>query len=299
MRRAFTLIELLVVIAIISILAAILFPVFAQAKKAAQVTASISNLKQNGNSLMLYANDYDDTQVLVATSGRQGSFWSYSGILYEPWGWLIRDYSKNTGMIMQDPTTKAETNSSCSADLANRPDLINQIRMVCTQYAYAYTVHSPSLPASPYYIAKPVQVTMIADPARTVLLVTKRARLGQLDYIQPTGGLWMANLAQPPFCNAGGRTAQPAPYDSYCFTLHRWGLNPGWATNVEPKTWEEGKETGGMSLRAAGKAIVLMSDTSVKAYPPGYISKGTNWRKGIAAASVAMNAPDEYMWDIK
>lgn len=59
-RRAFTLIELLVVIAIIAILAAILFPVFAQAKEAAKKTGCISNSKQMGMGLMLYAGDYDD-----------------------------------------------------------------------------------------------------------------------------------------------------------------------------------------------------------------------------------------------
>jgi len=60
MKKAFTLIELLVVIAIIAILAAILFPVFAQAKEAAKKTQSISNAKQMGTSLMIYTGDYDD-----------------------------------------------------------------------------------------------------------------------------------------------------------------------------------------------------------------------------------------------
>ncbi|AIE86395.1 prepilin-type N-terminal cleavage/methylation domain-containing protein [Fimbriimonas ginsengisoli] len=60
MKRAFTLIELLVVIAIIAILAAILFPVFAQAKAAAKKTQDLSNLKQIGTSTMLYVGDYDD-----------------------------------------------------------------------------------------------------------------------------------------------------------------------------------------------------------------------------------------------
>lgn len=60
MKKAFTLIELLVVIAIIAILAAILFPVFAQAKEAAKKTQSISNAKQLGTSTMIYATDYDD-----------------------------------------------------------------------------------------------------------------------------------------------------------------------------------------------------------------------------------------------
>ncbi len=57
---AFTLIELLVVIAIIAILAAILFPVFAQAKEAAKKTACLSNMKQNSIGLNLYLNDNDD-----------------------------------------------------------------------------------------------------------------------------------------------------------------------------------------------------------------------------------------------
>ena len=58
-RKAFTLIELLVVIAIIAILAAILFPVFAQARNAAKKTASISNLKQLGLSTEMYKGDAD------------------------------------------------------------------------------------------------------------------------------------------------------------------------------------------------------------------------------------------------
>jgi prepilin-type N-terminal cleavage/methylation domain-containing protein len=58
--KAFTLIELLVVIAIIAILAAILFPVFAQAKEAAKKTVSISNMKQIGLAFNMYATDFDD-----------------------------------------------------------------------------------------------------------------------------------------------------------------------------------------------------------------------------------------------
>lgn len=67
MRRAFTLIELLVVIAIIAILAAILFPVFAQAKESAKQVVCASNIRQLGVAMQLYSNDADDMWVPMST----------------------------------------------------------------------------------------------------------------------------------------------------------------------------------------------------------------------------------------
>lgn len=72
-RSAFTLIELLVVIAIIAILAAILFPVFAQAKAAAKKTACLSNAKQIGTSSLMYATDCDDFFPAVYDGGTGGN----------------------------------------------------------------------------------------------------------------------------------------------------------------------------------------------------------------------------------
>ncbi len=72
-KRGFTLIELLVVIAIIAILAAILFPVFAQAREAARKTTCLSNLKQIGLGLIMYTQDYDETYPWLMMDGRNNN----------------------------------------------------------------------------------------------------------------------------------------------------------------------------------------------------------------------------------
>ena len=80
-RNGFTLIELLVVIAIIAILAAILFPVFAQAREKARQATCQSNLKQVGLAVQMYAQDYDET---LPTSGSSGGGGDVTGLL-EPY----------------------------------------------------------------------------------------------------------------------------------------------------------------------------------------------------------------------
>jgi len=85
-NRGFTLIELLVVIAIIAILAAILFPVFAQAKAAAKKTASLSNLKQLGTSAQIYLNDSDDTFPITYAADPAGGY-TYDRYMPVPANW--------------------------------------------------------------------------------------------------------------------------------------------------------------------------------------------------------------------
>jgi prepilin-type N-terminal cleavage/methylation domain-containing protein/prepilin-type processing-associated H-X9-DG protein len=96
MKKAFTLIELLVVIAIIAILAAILFPVFAQAREKARQSSCLSNTKQMGLGIMMYTQDYDETypQAYWYTNDVDGS----AG--YNQWSGMIQPYVKNVGIFV-------------------------------------------------------------------------------------------------------------------------------------------------------------------------------------------------------
>ena len=92
MRRGFTLIELLVVIAIIAILAAILFPVFAQAREKARQAACLSNMRQLSTAVMMYVQDYDESYPMTANYNDGSS-------LQTVWPEMIQPYVKNEGIF--------------------------------------------------------------------------------------------------------------------------------------------------------------------------------------------------------
>ena len=90
-NRAFTLIELLVVIAIIAILAAILFPVFAQAREKARQTSCLSNEKQLALAVLQYVQDYDETMPPACTNAMDNPSFHWG----DTWAGLVQPYTKS------------------------------------------------------------------------------------------------------------------------------------------------------------------------------------------------------------
>lgn len=166
--RAFTLIELLVVIAIIAILAAILFPVFAQAKAAAKKTQCLSNTKQIGTGSMLYAGDYDDavmpySMIADGQAGVEGDrvyWWAYQfatakNIKADDTKGLIFPYMKN-GAI-----------KDCPGATGLPVGAVNSSYAYATNFYYLNTDYTPATATTNRVYPS---LTSIDMPAETVFL---------------------------------------------------------------------------------------------------------------------------------
>jgi len=131
-RKAFTLIELLVVIAIIAILAAILFPVFAQAREKARTISCTSNCKQLATALMMYSQDYDEmlpgwprpnaTNPIFSQNNpaEWGNRWDWQMIV-----WVMNPYVKNYGVWSCPSATQFTTRNNVRISVAYNEYMYN------------------------------------------------------------------------------------------------------------------------------------------------------------------------------
>ncbi|HZO88068.1 MAG TPA: prepilin-type N-terminal cleavage/methylation domain-containing protein [Chthonomonadaceae bacterium] len=136
LQSGFTLIELLVVIAIIAILAAILFPVFAEAREKARATSCLSNAKQYGTAIMMYVQDYDEVYpIAFGKHPSLGYLWQYyHGVPADwrpnssqtrinayagSWANVTYPYIKNYGMYACPSGAEIRIGGSWTADYAN------------------------------------------------------------------------------------------------------------------------------------------------------------------------------------
>lgn len=177
--RGFTLIELLVVIAIIAILAAILFPVFAEAKMSAKKTQDVANQNQIGKAIIMYLADYDDNMVQVNSGGLNLPGWGFGRPDYV-WPELIQPYAKNW-LIFRCPVDPNANDAGLSRD----PNTDKPIDKNNPNYYYAWGERASYglnfLFLSPW-VAQPVQggryigsfgisMSLATQTANTLMLV--------------------------------------------------------------------------------------------------------------------------------
>lgn len=310
----FTLIELLVVIAIIAILAAILFPVFAQAKEAAKKTQAISNMKQAGLAMAMYAGDAEG-HPLSNSGSINGPGWGFGPPDAVPMQ-VMAPYMKNTKILI-DPKDPWQSEDQRITDQCQY--------MGCTlatataeQKAYAYGVRSnigynyaffspwrvvPNQPGGGSYVGSASTTeSEINSPADTVMWGTSiwyRDSSGA-----PTGGgNWV--IETPCWMDTNGVIMRPM--SAYApgigdGTLRNYGN--GW--NPDANQWNI---YGGLwpfynqkSLAAIapglmdGTVIIGFADTHTKALPLDRLRQGCSaW--GESGFPGQVTDMDKFIWD--
>lgn len=163
-RKGFTLVELLIVIAVISLLAAILFPVFNRARENARRSSCLSNQKQIGLAFLQYVQDYDERipNRALGNINLQDSD-------------MLQPYLKSL-QVFACPSQTTVTDSS-GVDIAQRPNGVNAV-----SYAYSFKLADT---------ATPNHLAAIPEISRTTLICDIRGsvdRSAPLNYLNSTGG---------------------------------------------------------------------------------------------------------------
>ena len=200
-RRAFTLIELLVVIAIIAILAAILFPVFAQAKNAAKKTTATSNLKQNAMAVLMYNNDNDGVfaQSAYALGTANGRVVPASNAEVVSAYDAIFPYTKSKDIFTDPGDPKAIPWRTVLTGLGLRPVLMNGMQLEFASTALNFALfEDPAV--GPTFDEPVVNEGAIPAPADTSMFFTSRyVAAGATNADAPTGGTPNYNRPASPF----------------------------------------------------------------------------------------------------
>ncbi len=192
-RRGFTLIELLVVIAIIAILAAILFPVFAKAREQARKTACLSNTKQIGTALQMYAQDYDETYAMRYGSGDPVDF---ENGFQRSWKNMLNAYIKNRDVFKcpSNPTSR-------------KGDFVwDGMKSTTGYYAGGYSMWLPDEWLSGqmgHGASYPQHMAGVEAPASSLIILETSWRF-------PDTGPYLT-YCEPSPCNAGDEAQTPGP----------------------------------------------------------------------------------------
>ncbi|MCO5296496.1 MAG: prepilin-type N-terminal cleavage/methylation domain-containing protein [Fimbriimonadaceae bacterium] len=273
-RKAFTLIELLVVIAIIAILAAILFPVFAQAKAAAKKISSLSNNKQIALAAIMYGGDYDDAIPLLMNGSYTYMTNPTATQRTDSWVWEIQPYIKNLG-LMVDPSA-TDTNNI----FGSGPYAWYRNQNLFPYYALNFLFLSPWPNCD---VAESRSFTQAQLPAETVFFVESR----HPNY-QNTYGYYTAA--------APGMYPILLPHPVYCIYLDTgWSkLNSTGMGGVPAGT----PYTGETALRHQGGNNVAWIDGHAKYLKDTAMAAGTNYSTNPDQATTAITDKSVYLWNL-
>lgn len=282
---AFTLIELLVVIAIIAILAAILFPVFAQARSKARQAGDASNLKQLTLGFMMYAQDYDETVVPYQLGYQYSEGGRTSSAPTARWTQVLQPYLKNW-QLYRDPS-QDENPFDIWSPGSSGGNFANWGQWPSYGYNVNYLDPNPTCDGAmaPFYSSTPIKpnpipMAQIKRPAQMIVIVDAKI-------VGTPGGGWYTSesIDSPAVITA------PTP----CC----WG-NGGWGTQSFGDTLNysgaKKTNTGTVDIRYNKGANAAFADGHVKWFTAGGLAAGTDWNTTKAGSAINITDVNAYMW---